>query len=216
VIVGVPAETPVTTPTPRPTVARAVLLLLHVLPKGEEVNVVLDPTHTAVVPLGVDGVVVTLTTVVVIHPVGNVYVITGLPVATPLTIPVDPTLARLVLLLLHVPPVVASLNAVVDPAHTTRVPVIPAGKGLTVTGVVMKQPVDNVYVIVGVPAAAPVKIPVELTVAKLVLLLVQVPPVVGSPNVVVFPTHTFVVPVIDNGRALTVNEVVIPQPVDNV
>ena len=39
--------------------------------------------------------------------------------------------------LLHVPPVVASLNVVVEPSQTVNVPVILAGDGLTVTLVVV-------------------------------------------------------------------------------
>ena len=46
------------------------------------------------------------------------------PPATPVTIPEVPTVAADVLLLLHAPPTVASLNAVVPPAHTASVPVM--------------------------------------------------------------------------------------------
>ena len=46
--------------------------------------------------------------------------------------------------LLHVPPGVISANAVVDPTHTLAMPVIAAGNGLTVIGVVVIQPVGNV------------------------------------------------------------------------
>ena len=60
------------------------------------------------------------------------------PPATPLTIPDELTVALAVLLLLHVPPAVASLNVVVAPLHTDAVPVIvPAvGAALTVTTLV--------------------------------------------------------------------------------
>ena len=57
----------------------------------------------------------------------------GTPAATPVTTPVEPIVARPVLLLLHVPPAVTSFNVVVAPAHNVIVPVIAAGKGLTVT-----------------------------------------------------------------------------------
>ena len=50
--------------------------------------------------------------------------------------PVEPILATLVLLLLHVPPEVASLREVVKLPHTEKVPVIAAGNGFTVTAVV--------------------------------------------------------------------------------
>ena len=52
-----------------------------------------------------------------------------------------PTVA-FALLLVHVPPPV-SLNVVVDPGHTLRVPVIPEGNGFTVTGVVDAHPVAD-------------------------------------------------------------------------
>lgn len=56
---------------------------------------------------------------------------------------------------------------------------------------------------------------VGLMVATDVLVLVQVPPIVPSDNVVVSPAHSEVIPVIgDNG--LTVTSVVALQPVDNV
>ena len=59
----------------------------------------------------------------------------AVPADTPVTMPVLPTVATVVAVLLHTPPVVASLNPVVAPAQTIAVPVIvPAdGKGLTVT-----------------------------------------------------------------------------------
>ena len=56
------------------------------------------------------------------------------PADTPPTVP-PLTVATPVLVLLHMPPVAPSLNAVVEPAHTVAVPVmVPAtGNGLTVT-----------------------------------------------------------------------------------
>jgi len=72
-------------------------------------------------------------------------VITDVPGATPLTKPeLLPTVAVAVLLLLHTPPVTASLNAVVRPWHTVAVPVIAATPGLTVTVALVRQPVVNV------------------------------------------------------------------------
>ena len=65
-------------------------------------------------------------------------------VATPTTPPVttpeiNPTVATAVLLLLQVPPPVPSNKAVVDPEQTVLVPVILAGKALTVTIAVAAQ-----------------------------------------------------------------------------
>ena len=111
--------------------------------------------------------------------------------------------------LLQEPPVVASVSNVVKPAQTLAVPVIEAGKGLTVTLVVVIQPVGKVYEMVTVPADTPVTTPVpEPTVALLVLLLLQVPPVVASVNAVVKPAHTLVVPVIEAGNGFTVTVIV--------
>jgi hypothetical protein len=60
------------------------------------------------------------------------------PNATPVTTPVeDPTVAIAVLLLLQVPPEIASLRAVVRPEHTTVLPVIAAGREFTDTLVVV-------------------------------------------------------------------------------
>ena len=62
------------------------------------------------------------------------------PVTTPV---VDPTLAIPVALLLPVPPP-ASLNVVVKPEQTVKLPNIAVGNGLTVTSAVMIQPVPKV------------------------------------------------------------------------
>lgn len=61
--------------------------------------------------------------------------IVALPAATPVAIPVDePTVATAVLLLLHVPPVVALFSVVVAPTHAESVPVIvPAVDGAAFT-----------------------------------------------------------------------------------
>ena len=54
--------------------------------------------------------------------------------APPVTIPdEEPIVATVVAPLTHVPPVSASLNEVVRPAQTVRVPSMAVGKGLTVT-----------------------------------------------------------------------------------
>jgi hypothetical protein len=103
-----------------------------------------------------------------------------------------------------VPPPVTSFNVADAPTQITDVPVIAAGVVLTVNGVVVKQPVGNVYVIVSVPAELPVTTPEPLTVANAGLLLLHEPPVVASVNVVVKPAHTLVTPVIAAGAAFTV------------
>ena len=69
-------------------------------------------------------------------------------IEVPATPPVTNALVRLisataVLLLVHVPGLVASLNVVEVPGQRFIVPMIPVGKGLTVTTVVFTQPVTG-------------------------------------------------------------------------
>ena len=63
----------------------------------------------------------------------------GTPAATPVTMPVDPAVARLVLLLVHVPPDGEELSDVVAPVQTVAVPVIAVGDAFTVIDVVAVQ-----------------------------------------------------------------------------
>jgi hypothetical protein len=119
----------------------------------------------------------------------------------------DPTVATIVLLLLHVPPETASLSVSEVPWQKVAVPPIAAGDGYTVTMAVVRQPVGSVYVIVAVEVvvtvAAPVTTPVlEPTVATLVLLLLHVPPP-ASLKFVVNPAQTDRVPVIVLGNEST-------------
>jgi hypothetical protein len=142
VMIAVPAVTPVTTPVNEPTVATAVLLLLQLPPGEDEVRVVVSPTHTLAAPLIVPGPAFTVTTVVAKQPVEPVYVIVAVPTLTPQNIPVDtPTVATAVLLLLHVPPLVASARVEQNPTQTETGPVIATGGVLTVTTAVRIQPV---------------------------------------------------------------------------
>ena len=68
-----------------------------------------------------------------------------MPPATPVTIPlVEPTVAIIVLLLVHVPPVGEEPNVIVAPGHTVPGPVIEPGSAFTVIGVTTKQPVGIV------------------------------------------------------------------------
>ena len=123
-----PAVIPVTTLV-EPMVAIAVLLLLHVPPAVPSARVVVRPGHVAIVPVMAAGNAFMVNVFVTLQPKGYKYVITGfvLPV-TPVTIPVDePIVALIVEELLQVPPADALLNVVVDPTHTTAVPVIAAG-----------------------------------------------------------------------------------------
>jgi hypothetical protein len=51
----------------------------------------------------------------------------------------EPAVASKVLLLVHVPPAVPSVNVIEAPTHTLSRPVIADGKGLTVKVVVLMQ-----------------------------------------------------------------------------
>ena len=68
----------------------------------------------------------------------------AIPAATPVTTPVvAPTVAVDVAPQLQVPPGVISPSVVVAPAHILVAPVIAAGDGLTVIGLVTVQPVPS-------------------------------------------------------------------------
>jgi hypothetical protein len=134
-----------------------------------------------------------------------VYVIIATPAAAPVTAPVvDPTVATTLLLLVQVPPPLVLVNVTVLPIHTLAGPVIAAGTGFTVIGVVLLHPVGKVYVIETTPAPTPVTTPVvEPTIAIEVEPLAHVPPP-GEAKVILAPTHTAVGPVIAEGRGFTV------------
>ena len=117
---------------------------------------------------------------------------TALPAPIPIVTP-PLTIATLVLLLPHTPPLIALLNVVDEPTHSDVAPVIvPAtGNGLTVTicvSTAVPQPFVTEYEIMTLPAATPLTTP-PLTVAVKSLLLVQVPPPVALLNVIDEPTH---------------------------
>ena len=100
--------------------------------------------HAPNVPV-IGCIAFTVTVVVTKQPAAIVYVIVAVPPATPVTIPETvPTVALAVLLLLHVPPVTASVNVEVDPAHIITVPLIAVGVWLIVTIDVAKHPVARV------------------------------------------------------------------------
>ena len=50
--------------------------------------------------------------------------IVDVPTPTPVTVPSVPTVAIAVLVLLHVPPVVASVSAIVEPLHIYATPLV--------------------------------------------------------------------------------------------
>ena len=92
------------------------------------------PLQLAAVKSLMKALGLTVTVAVLKQPVPKVYDITDSPADWPVTTP-DPgtTVATAGVSLLQVPPAVASLKVVVEPWHTVKVPVITAGKGLTIT-----------------------------------------------------------------------------------
>jgi len=132
-------------PDDEPTVARAVLLLAHVPPPAS-LKIVVEPTQTCVTPVTAPGNAFTVITAVDLHPVAvKVYAIVGVPADTPTRKPdTEVMVASAVLLLLQVPPPVASVSVIEEPTQTAVGPPIAAGKGFTVTIFVRLQPVDNV------------------------------------------------------------------------
>ena len=140
-----------------------------------------------------------------------------MPAATPVTTPDVEIVATPVLLLVHRPPVDVLLNVVVEPAHTTIVPVMAAGSGCTVSTAVRSQPAVEVYTMVDVPVPKPEAIPEALPIVAMAgLLLDHVPPVVVLVSVVVLPSQTVRAPLIAAGSAFTVKPVTLRQVVGRV
>jgi hypothetical protein len=112
------------------------------------------------------------------------YIIESVPAETPVAIPVVEIVATELLVLLHAPPVVASVNVIDAPWQTADAPPIAAGiVGLELVMVTLSRAVAvpqvlvTMYLTVSAPAEMPVAIPVLVMVAKEVLLILQVPPV---------------------------------------
>jgi hypothetical protein len=209
--VAVPAATAVINPV-LDIVATDVLLLTHV-PNVVGLTVVVPPIHSEVLDpvIFVVGRALTVTVFVAFdghNVVLLVNVKVTVPPLTPVTTPPLVTVATPVLLLTQVPPDVG-LKVVVDPTQIVLAPVmLTIGFAFTVNGEVaieLHPVLVNVYVKVAVPAATAVINPALVIVATDVLLLTQVPNVVGL-TVVVPPIHSEVLdPVIFVvGRALTV------------
>jgi hypothetical protein len=203
----VPAPTPVSTPVDVLIEAIEELVLCQVPPVAALPNVVVAAGQTLSVPVIVPGVAATVAVTVLLQPLASAYVIVALPKATPVTTPDVPTVATPVLLLLHVPPEVASLSVADNPTHILGVPVI-AAIGETVATVVLLH-TPALYVMVAVPALTAVSTPVvEPIVATEVLLLDQAPPLVALLSDEVLPAQSSVVPAIAAGAALTLATVV--------
>jgi hypothetical protein len=127
---------PDTTPVVAPTEAINELLLLHEPPEVASLRVVVAPAHIDAVPRIDVGELPTVIVTVFVQPGTVVYVTLVVPTLRPAKTPlVEPMVPTDVLLLLHVPPDVASLRVVVEPRQTVVEPVM-ACTWLTVTTVV--------------------------------------------------------------------------------
>ena len=176
------------------------------------VKVTPKPIHCGEFEVGLGGVagkvVTVIEAVVLIHPV---VVFVNVKVAEPADNPVImPALVTdaAPLLLTQVPPVVGD-KVVVLPTQIVELPVILTGGNalIVIAEVVLVHPVEvNAKVKVAEPAATPVTTPPLDTIAIPVLLLAQVPPVVGE-SVVEPPTHIAELPVmLTVGNGFTVKE----------
>jgi hypothetical protein len=154
-----------------------------------------------------DGRGLTVIGVVELQPVASVYRMLGIPAATPVTTPVAGfTVAKEVLLLLHVPPPVASVSVSDEPAHTLVPPMMDTGEGFTDMVVVVWQPVGKVYTMLARPGETPDISPVPRpAMATEVLLLVHDPPEGVELSVDGNAVHILVDPVIAVGNGLNCN-----------
>jgi hypothetical protein len=132
-MVAVPAATPKTDPDMEPTVATAVLPLVHNPPETRSPNDSVAPEHSAEPPVTPLGVGLTVTVTSAGHPEDAIYEIVAVPAETPETKPVEETVATDVRPLDHVPPVVVSTNNDVAPTHIPVAPVMAAGDDTTAT-----------------------------------------------------------------------------------
>ena len=219
VIMDVPGETPVTRPPPGVIVATPVDALVHV-PTTASLNWVVAVGQTVKVPTIAAGAALTVTNAVAEQPGAVEYVINDVPrPETPVTVVVVDgpvvAVATVVVPLVHVPPVVASLNIVVVPGHKFNVPDIAPGGDVTVTSTLVVQLVaDAVKVILVVPVTGDIddtSPPPGVIVATDVVALLHVPST-ELLNWVVDPEQTLVDPVIAGGEAVTVIVVVTEQP----
>ena len=205
-----PATIPVTTPLVA-LIATLVLPVLQLPPDDGSLSVVVAPTHTCSVPFIPGGYAPTVTTADAMQPAALVNVIPEVPVATPVIIPEEVIVATAVVALLQVPADV-SLTDVVKPGHTTSVPEIAPGKPFTVTISLRVQPSEEVNVMIAVPTEKPLTTPnVKLTGATVILLLLQVP-AEESVRLVVEPTHTVAIPLMDGGNGFTTTVAVVKHP----
>lgn len=112
-------------------VATPVLLDDHTPPGVRLLNVVVAPWQTFNEPVIELGNGFTAIDILMLQPVGTVYIIVALPIALPVTSPDAFTLAIPGADELHVPPLTLLVNIVVEPIHTCDAPPIAGGVAFT-------------------------------------------------------------------------------------
>ena len=131
-MVSVPPESPVTIPVGL-TTAIDVETLLHVPPPTVSVRCVALPAQTVSVPVigaGVAGAELTVTANAALEDpqvLETVYLTVSIPDEAPVTIPPEVTVATDVDVVLHTPPLVASVIVAVEPVHMKVRPEMAAG-----------------------------------------------------------------------------------------
>jgi hypothetical protein len=103
-----PTPVPTTIPVAAPTVAIPAFALLHTTPGVVLLNVVERPRQIAATPVFAAGNALTVRFVIVLHPVGNMYVMFTVPGEIPATSPVVRfTVASPIFPLSHEPPAIS-------------------------------------------------------------------------------------------------------------
>jgi len=203
----VPPEIAETIPLADPTIATPGSELDQVPPVNKSDRSVPDPAQAVKMPLIAEGIASTVTTAVVLQPLINVYLTVAVPNPLPKYMPEAVSMRAIeVSELIHVPPAGVSVSDVYNPLQTLRWPPMAPGATSTVTVAIALHPVAKiVYVIVAVPEACPVTMPVPRpTVATKTSELPHVPPMVVSVIDVVKPGHICMIPKIADGSGLTV------------
>lgn len=141
----VPALSAFRIPLVDPIVATIVLPLLQEPPIAALLKVADEPAQRTEMPEMTDDDGLTVTIFIAVQPDPREYVIVTVPAAMPEIIPdVIPAVAIVVLLLVHDPPMVASLRVVFRPTQTLVTPVIGDGAELIVIAVPDLQPAGDV------------------------------------------------------------------------
>jgi hypothetical protein len=208
--VVLPTPAPVTTPA-LVTVATPVLLLSQVPPETGD-KVVVPPIQVEVEPVILTtGGADIATADVVLAQLGAAVVVNvkvGLPAATALTTPAFVTVASELLLLAQVPPEIGDKVVLPPLEHIEDAPVILTAGGATMaTAPVVAAQLGTVLLVnvkVGLPAATALTAPAFVTVASELLLLAQVPPLVGDKVVAPLVQIEDAPVILTDGRAVTV------------